>query len=228
METGDSRSAAQAAAHRALAWRLLALYAAWWAWLAIAPRYRADWALENVLVLVALPVLFAIHRDLTRASLLAVFAFLLLHAVGAHYTYAEVPYDDWARALTGGTVNGLFGWERNHFDRLVHFLYGLLVTPAAVDLLRARVGLRGFWACFIPFTFMTAQAGGYEIIEWFAAEVFGGELGQAYLGTQGDVWDSQKDSGLMVLGTLLALALLRLSRPVGRGILATKGDAHDG
>ena len=201
-----------ATAHRRFAQRLLLAYAAWWSWLAIAPSYRADWALENVLVLVALPILFATYRDLSRGSLLAVFVFLVLHAVGAHYTYAEVPYDAWAQALTGGTVNGVFGLERNHFDRLVHFLYGLLVTPAAVDLLRARVGLRGAWAVLVPFTFMAAQAGVYEILERLAAEVFGGELGQAYLGTQGDEWDSQKDSGLMVLGTLLALLALAISR----------------
>jgi putative membrane protein len=199
-------------AHRAFALRLLVIYAAWWLWLAIAPRYRADWALENILVLVAIPVLAVIYRDLSRGSLLAVFVFLLLHAVGAHYTYAQVPYDDWARSLTGGTIDAVFGWQRNHFDRFVHFLYGLLVTPAAVDLLRARIGLRGVWRGLIPFTFMAAQAGVYEILEWFAAEVFGGDLGQAYLGTQGDEWDSQKDSGLMVLGTLLALFALALLR----------------
>ena len=201
-----------AAAHRLFALRLLGLYLAWWVALAIAPKYRADWALENVLVLVALPVLVAIHRDLSRAALLSVFVFLLLHAVGAHYGYAEVPYDDWSRALFGGSVDEALGLARNHFDRLVHFLYGLLVTPAAVELLRARAQPRAAWGGFLAFTFMAAQAGIYEIIEWFAAEVFGGELGQAYLGTQGDVWDAQKDSGLMVLGSLLALGLLALRR----------------
>lgn len=205
-------TAAVAAAHRRFALRLLGLYSAWWIALAIAPRYRADWALENVLVLVALPVLAAIHRDLSRGALLAVFAFLMLHAVGAHYTYAEVPYDAWSRAAFGGSLDEALGLTRNHFDRLVHFLYGLLVTPAAVELLRARAHPRDGWVGFLAFTFMAAQAGIYEIIEWFAAEIFGGELGQAYLGTQGDVWDAQKDSGLMVLGTLLALGLLSLPR----------------
>ena len=190
---------------------LLAAYSAWWLWLAIAPRYRADWALENVLVLVALPVLFRIWRELSRGALWALFVFMLLHAVGAHYTYAEVPYDDWAQSLTGHTLNAALGLERNHFDRLVHFLYGALVTPAAFELLGARAALRGGWRWFLCFMFMAAQAGCYEIIEWGAAEVFGGDLGQAYLGTQGDEWDAQKDSGLMVLGTLLALLALRAS-----------------
>ena len=197
---------------RRFALGLLAAYSAWWLWLAIAPKYRADWALENVLVLVALPILARIWQDLSRGALWALFVFMLLHAVGAHYTYAEVPYDEWVASLTGHTLNAALGLERNHFDRLVHFLYGLLVTPAAFELLGARAGLRGGWRWFLCFMFMAAQAGIYEIIEWCAAEVFGGDLGQAYLGTQGDEWDAQKDSGLMVLGTLLALAVLRAAQ----------------
>lgn len=188
---------------------LLGLYAAWWVALAIAPWYRADWALENALVVIALPILLGIHRLLSRFALTCVFIFMLLHAVGAHYTYAEVPYDAWWASLTGHSLNSVLGLERNHFDRLVHFLYGLLVTPAAIELLDARTSLRGLWRYLIPFTFMAAQAGVYEIIEWGAAEVFGGDLGQAYLGTQGDEWDSQKDSALMVLGALIALVLVR-------------------
>lgn len=211
--------------------RLLALYLAWWLLLAVAPWYRADWLLENVLAFIALPILVLIRRDLSRPALLAVFVFMLLHAVGAHYTYAEVPYDQWAMSLTGHTINEALGLQRNHFDRMVHFLYGVLVTPAAFELLKSRAGLRGGWRWFLTFLFMAAQAGLYEIIEWGAAVVFGGDLGQAYLGTQGDEWDSQKDSGLMVLGTLIALAVLalvRLSRSRRRGILGQTGGMEDG
>lgn len=208
--TGFTR-VGQASRRRFELW-LLALYLAWWLALAIAPWYRADWLLENVLVFIALPILLLIRRDLSRLALLGVFVFMLLHAVGAHYTYAEVPYDAWAKSLTGHTINETLGLSRNHFDRLVHFLYGVLVTPAAFELLQARAGLRGGWRWFLTFMFMAAQAGLYEIIEWGAAAVFGGDLGMAYLGTQGDEWDSQKDSGLMVLGCLVALALLRLFR----------------
>ena len=211
--------------------RLLALYLAWWLLLAISPWYRADWLLENVLVFIALPILVLIRRDLSRPALLAVFVFMLLHAVGAHYTYAEVPYDAWARSLTGHGINEALGLSRNHFDRMVHVSYGVLVTPAAFELLKERAGLRGGRRWFLCFMFMAAQAGLYEIIEWGAAVVFGGDLGQAYLGTQGDEWDSQKDSGLMVLGTLVTLALiagLRLFRSRRTGILGQTGGMDDG
>jgi putative membrane protein len=110
----------------------------------------------------------------------------------------------------------------------VHFLYGVLVTPAAFELLQARAGLRGSWRWFLTFMFMAAQAGLYEIIEWGAAAVFGGDLGMAYLGTQGDEWDSQKDSGLMVLGCLIALVLLRLFRSSKRGSLGRTGGFDHG
>lgn len=207
---------------------LLGIYLAWWLALAISPWYRDDWLLENVLVFIALPVLIVVHRELSRGALTAVFVFLMLHAVGAHYTYAEVPYDAWLEALTGNTLSAVLGLERNHFDRLVHFLYGLLVTPAVMELLDARAAFRGAWRFLVPFSFMSAHAGIYEIIEWFAAEWFGGELGQAYLGTQGDVWDAQKDSALMVLGVLISVTVIRLSGRPGKGMLGGTGDGANG
>lgn len=172
------------------------------------PRYPADWWLENALVFIALPLLFWIwHRaPLSRAGWIAVFAFLCLHELGAHYTYSEVPYDQWARKLTGGTVNGLFGWQRNHYDRLVHFLYGALLVVPLRDLIVRATGLRGAWSYVLPVTFTMSTSVLYELIEWAAAEIFGGELGMAYLGTQGDVWDGHRDMALASLGAVMAMA----------------------
>lgn len=188
---------------------LLAAYLAWWSFLAISPWYREDWLLENLLVFVGLPIAILVHRHLSRAALTGVFVFLVLHTLGAHYTYAEVPYNAWSEAAFGISINDLLGLDRNHFDRLVHLLYGLLVTPAFIQLLDAKLVMRGGWRYLIPFTFMASHSAIYEIIEWFAAEVFGGELGQAYLGTQGDVWDAQKDSALAVFGALFCVICYR-------------------
>ncbi len=188
---------------------LLGLFAAWWLLLAIAPRYREDWLLENLLVAAALPVVWRIHRLLPDSALLALFAFFCLHALGAHYTYSEVPYDAWATALTGHSISDFAGFERNHYDRLVHFAYGLWVTPAAVALIDARVAPRGLWRWLLPFTFMASHGAIYETIEWAAAELLGGDLGQAYVGTQGDVWDAQKDMALALLGSAIALLWIR-------------------
>jgi putative membrane protein len=175
----------------------------------VEPFDRADWALENALVLVALAVLAGTYRvlPLSRVSYVLIFCFLCLHEVGSHYTYAEVPYDAWARALTGRTVSEVLGLERNHYDRLVHFSYGLLLAYPIREV-ALRVGdMEGFWGYFLPLDLTMSTSMVYELIEWGAAAAFGGELGVAYLGTQGDVWDAQKDMALASLGALLAMAI---------------------
>ena len=204
-----TRSAPAGAAPRAFVLGLLAAFAAIWTALALAPWYRQDWLLENMLVFAALPLLAWGYRTLpfTRGTYACLFVFLVLHAIGAHYTYSEVPYDRAFEALAGTSLNALLGWERNHYDRLIHFLYGLLVTPAAIEILQARATPRGLWRWLLPVCFMMSHSVLYEMIEWLAAEVFGGDLGQAYLGTQGDVWDAQKDSLLATAGSVASVIL---------------------
>lgn len=190
---------------------LLALFAAWWLALAIAPWYRQDWLLENLLVFAALPLLVLSYRRLRLSDTYTLlFVFFVLHEVGAHYTYSQVPYDRWAQALTGSTLSDALDLQRNQYDRLVHFLYGLLVTPAAIELLDARAPQCGLWRWLLPLLFMVSHSTIYEMVEWGAAAIFGGDLGQAYLGTQGDVWDAQKDSVLAAIGALIAVIACRL------------------
>lgn len=189
---------------------LLAILLAWTAALGIAPHFRQDWLLENLLVLFSIPVLVLTYRRLrfSNAAYTCLFAFFMLHEVGAHYTYSLVPYDAWGRALLGVSVDGLLGFERNMFDRAVHLLYGVLVTPAAVELFAEKAPPVGIWRFLMPLFFMNAHAVIYETIEWLAAEAFGGDLGAAYLGTQGDVFDAQKDMALAFAGTLVSLTVV--------------------
>jgi putative membrane protein len=187
---------------------LAVVFAVIWVLLAIDPLYRQDWLLENLLV-VGFALAFLWWRralQLSKLSSTLIFVFLCVHEVGAHYTYAEVPYDKWAQALIGTTMTDLFGLSRNHFDRLEHFFYGLLLSyPMREAYVRAQM-LTGRLTYTIPITITLAFSALYEIIEWGAAEIVGGELGVAYLGTQGDVWDAQKDMGLAGLGAILAMA----------------------
>jgi putative membrane protein len=180
--------------------------------LGIAPWHRADWVLENVLVVLALAVLVATWRrcPLSRISYTLIFLFLCLHEVGSHYTYAEVPYDEWWRQLTGRSFNAIFGWERNHFDRLVHFLYGFLLAYPLRELFLRIADVRGFWGYFLPLDFTMSTSMLYELIEWVAARAVAPELGAAYLGTQGDVWDAHKDMALASLGAMLAMTVTAL------------------
>lgn len=192
---------------------LAVLFALEWTALAINPRYRLDWALENALT-VAFVAALALSRHrlcLSRTSYTALFVFLSLHTIGAHYTYSEVPYDEWARAATGRAISDLFGWERNHFDRLVHFAYGFLLAYPIREILVRFAGAHGVWSYYLPLTVTMSTSADYELIEWAAASVFGGGLGVAYLGTQGDVWDAQKDMALAASGALVSMILLAIA-----------------
>ncbi|RJQ47799.1 MAG: DUF2238 domain-containing protein [Gammaproteobacteria bacterium] len=191
---------------------LAILFFAEWTLLAISPFDRKDWALENALVAVAVLILaFSYQRFLlSRVSYTLIFLFLSLHAVGAHYTYAQVPYDAWLRDLTGGTLNDVMGWERNHFDRLVHFSYGLLLAYPIREVFLRIANVRGFWGYFLPLDLTMSTSMIFELFEWGAAEFFGGDLGIAYLGTQGDVWDAHKDMALASMGALTAIGFTGL------------------
>ena len=189
---------------------LALLFAALFVALAIAPRYRHDWALENVLVLAFVVVLAATYRRfrMSRISYTSMFLFLCLHEIGAHYTYAEVPYDAWFLSLAGTTLNEQLCWQRNNFDRVIHFSYGLLLAYPIREVFLRVANVRGFLGYFLPLDLTMSTSMMFELFEWAAAEIFGGELGQAYLGTQGDTWDAHKDMALASLGALVAMAIV--------------------
>lgn len=172
-------------------------------------HFPHDWLLENALVLVFLIYLAVTYRrlPLSLISYTLIFVFLCLHETGAHWTYSEVPYNDWTRALFGRSLNEMLGWERNHFDRLVHFSYGLLLAYPIREIFLRVVNVRGFWGYFLPLDVAMSTSMIYELIEWAAAVGIGGELGAAYLGTQGDIWDAHKDMALASLGALIAMSV---------------------
>jgi len=188
---------------------LLVAFLAIFTALGLAPSYREDWLLENLLVFVALPVLVATHRRLrfSNFAYTCLFVFFVLHEIGAHYTYSEVPWREWLAALGIGDGDPA---GRNHYDRFVHFAYGLLLMPATVELITARMAPRGLWRWLMPVLFIMSHSVIYELIEWLAALRFGGDLGVAYLGTQGDVWDAQKDMALAAFGAVIGLAVVAL------------------
>lgn len=189
---------------------LATLFAIIWLALAIEPLHRNDWVLENVLVAAFILIAFASYKRFvfSRVSMTLIFLFLCIHAVGAHYTYSEVPLDRWWSFLTGHTLKDATGWERNHFDRLVHLCYGLMLACPIREIFLRIANVRGFWGYFLPWDLTLSTSMIYELIEWAAVEVFGGELGMAYLGTQGDIWDAHKDMAFAGLGATIAVAIM--------------------
>ena len=192
--------------HRHYFVALAALFAVVWVALAIDPLYRSDWLLENALVVVFVIALALSWRWFTfsRISMTLVFVFMCLHEVGAHYTYSEVPYDAWFTALIDTSLNDAMGWERNHFDRLIHFSYGLLLAYPIREIVLRVANVKDFWGYSLPIDLTMSTSMIFELFEWATAEIFGGELGMAYLGTQADVWDAHKDMALASLGAVVA------------------------
>lgn len=184
-----------------------------WIALAISPVDRATWWLENALLLGGVFILI-VTRDslpLSNASYALLFVFLCLHTIGAHYTYSLVPF--------GNALNDTFGWQRNHFDRLVHFAYGLTLVLPLREWLVLHARVRGFWSYFLPVDIVASSSLLYELIEWGAASVYGGDLGAAFLGTQGDEWDAHRDMALASVGALFGIALVLLrNRLLGQDI----------
>jgi putative membrane protein len=191
--------------------------------LAIAPVDRGTWLMENALVVGFVAGLALTYRRFrfSRISYTLIFLFLALHEVGSHYTYSLVPYDAAWQRLTGSSLDAALGFERNQFDRAVHFAYGLLLAYPIREVFLRIADVRGFWGYFLPLDLTMSTSMVYELIEWGAAEVFAGDLGQSYLGTQGDVWDAHKDMALASLGALLAmLVTLAINRGLGRDVAA--------
>ena len=177
-----------------------------WVALAIAPRDRSDWLLENLLVFLVVGSLVATWRafPLSNLSYLLITIFLTLHAVGAHYTYEH--------AAPGYWLKDWLGLKRNHFDRIVHFAFGLLLTYPLWEALRRVVKTNRFLTYFLPFSIVLAASSFFEKLEFMVAQIVSPELGAAYLGTQGDVWDAQKDMTAAMLGALLCLLVVATTR----------------
>ncbi|MBV6821993.1 DUF2238 domain-containing protein [Pseudomonas sp. PD9R] len=175
----------------------------------IAPVDRVDWLLENAVPVTFLLTLTAAWRHL-RLSWPAYFAILVLigiHGLGAHFTYAKVPYDEWSRHLTGHSLNAALGFKRNQYDRLVHFSYGLLILFPLREMLWRKASLRGVWLAVLAASLVLATSSIYELIEWIGGEYLGDDQAKAFLATQQDPWDSQKDVALAFLGSLISLTL---------------------
>lgn len=196
---------------------LLVLFGIWFGVWAIDPPHPADFAVEHILTVLSVGLLVAIRRrfPLSHLSYTLIFLFLCLHVVGAHYTYSEVPYDSWAGSVSGMfgvrdfSLSGAFGFKRNQYDRVVHFAFGLLLAYPVRELVVRVAKVRGFWGYYLPLDVVMASSMVYELIEWIGSGI-GADFAQNYVGTQGDVWDAQKDMALAAFGGLLAMTITAL------------------
>jgi len=186
--------------------RFLQLLVLWlvllWLLTAIEPFNRRDWLLENLLVFAYSALLVATYHRFAFSNLAyGLFGvFMSLHLVGAHYTYAEAPPGIW--------VQELFGLSRNHYDRFVHFCFGLLIAYPFRELLMRAAGVHRSWSYPLVVAVVLGFSGFYEALEGIVAMIVSPELGAAYLGTQGDEWDAQKDTAMAFAGAVITMTLV--------------------
>ncbi|WP_371321679.1 DUF2238 domain-containing protein [Robertmurraya korlensis] len=182
---------------------LLLIVIAIFTWSAIKPVGYRIWTLEVLPAVIGLLVVIAVYKkfQLTTLSYLIIAILSIFTFIGGHYTYSEVPLFNW--------IKDDFHFERNHYDRFGHFLKGLLVIVIREILVRTSPLSNGKWLAFLSLSVALAIASLYEIIEWLVSVItHGGKASRDFLGTQGDIWDSQWDMSLTLSGSIIALVLL--------------------
>jgi putative membrane protein len=178
---------------------LVLAFVAVWTWAAIEPFSPEDWLLENYLVFLFLPLILLLghYFELSKVSYTLIALFGILHVIGSHYTYSLVPF--------GYILQRWFGAERNMYDRMVHFAFGFLLAYPIREAFLRIAKVRGFWGYYLPLDVTLAMSAVYEIVEWIVAARVDAKAGLAFLGSQGDVWDAQKDMLLAGCGAMLAM-----------------------
>ena len=172
-----------------------------WSW--INPHDRFTWWLESLPAIVGVVLLLGFQKKFPLSTMLLVLVWLqsVVLVVGGHYTYAEVPLGEWAK--------GWFGWQRNNYDKLGHFAQGFVPAILTREILLRTSPLRGSrWLGFLVVCVCLAFSAFYELAEWFTA-ITTGEAADAFLGTQGDPWDTQTDMLMALIGATVAMLFMR-------------------
>lgn len=162
----------------------------------------ANWWLENTLTIFFILFIFISYRryQFSDLSYLLMTIYLCLHVYGSKYTYAENPFGYWLKAE--------LSLQRNHYDRIVHFSFGFLLAYPMREVFLKWLKYPKFVAWALPVEITMSVSALYELIEWLVADVFFPTQGDAYLGTQGDIWDAQKDIALAFVGAVIATSIV--------------------
>ncbi|MCL4209662.1 MAG: DUF2238 domain-containing protein [Phycisphaeraceae bacterium] len=178
------------------------------------------------------------HRPLSNLSYILIFLFLLLHVLGAHYLYSYVPYDDWSRSLFGTSIsealgvpiNKETGLPRNHYDRLVHFLFGVMMLLPMLETVERLLPLGRGQALIVAVAFLAVLSKLYEVAEWMIALIMDPEDAEQYNGQQGDMFDAHKDMTLALTGSIIAAVVIGMHRRLVGGaalrVVRARGDAR--
>ena len=186
----------------------------------IKPPYLNFLLMQHVPTLLVMGVLvwFTNRFTISRASFASVILFLSFHTLGARYLYSYVPYDDWARSLFGTSISELFSFQRNHYDRVVHFAYGLLLAIPIQEFEQRYFNFSAGLSAVLAIECILATSAVYEVLEWLIAVICAPDWAESFLGQQGDPFDAHKDMALAILGALISISIVSIRRPVGQTV----------
>lgn len=181
----------------------------------LSPIYPDQQLLQHLGTLVVmLPIIFDIRpKVLSRSAIIGITVFALIHVIGARYIYSYVPYNEWSINLTGVDVQDFFEFDRNNYDRFVHFSFGLLILPYTRDVVKRYFGIsKTTTMLLIAWLFIQTFSMFYELFEWLLTIMMTENIAENYNGQQGDIWDAHKDMTLAMAGSLFTTLLLSLSK----------------
>lgn len=176
----------------------------------IRPIFPDQQLLQHIGTVGIILLLILNHKKMSNTGFLGVVLFGIIHVVGARYIYSYVPYADFFNEYFGFDVNTYFGWTRNHYDRFVHFSFGLLILPSLYELIISKYTLKKGFALFVAWLILQTFSLVYELFEWSLSIVLSAENTENYNGQQGDVWDAQKDMALAMLGSTITSVIYYL------------------
>lgn len=187
----------------------MAVFAVYWMNSYIGNTDDANWFLENTLVFIFLGFLTYTYKkyQFSDLSYLLICVYLCLHVYGSKYTYAETPFGYW--------LKDALDLPRNHYDRIVHFSFGFLLAYPMREMFLKWFKFPSWVAWTLPIEITLSISAFYELIEWAVADVFFKAQGDAYLGTQGDIWDAQKDIFLAFSGAIIATTIVSVIKKIG-------------
>jgi putative membrane protein len=179
----------------------------------ISPLYPKEMFLQHIGTLLLIIILAVdIHKNyLWLSSFIGIAAFTLLHIIAARHIYSFVPYDQWSMSLFGFSINDYFGFERNQFDRFVHFAFGILVFPYTFQIF-SKWKLSKTQTIFVVWAVIQSFSMFYELFEWTLTIVMTSEAAENYNGQQGDIWDAHKDMALAMVGSNIICGLYALKK----------------
>lgn len=187
----------------------LAAFAGSW----VRPPYLQFLLMQHVPTFLAACLLVYLSNRfvISRLSFASIVLFLCLHTLGARYLYSYTPYNDWSEWLLGINITETFGFDRNHYDRVVHFSFGLLMAVPIQEFERRYLKLSLAISSVLAIECILATSAGYELLEWAIAVIFTPEWADNFLGQQGDVFDAQKDTALATGGAVISICVMAVA-----------------